>query len=52
MSCVYKAFDHILKLRIRYLEALEKYEEIEVYDKREYIKKFVKIKGKLRGGMV
>ena len=41
-----------LKLRKRYLEALGKYEEIAVDDKKEYIKKFVKIKGKLRGEMV
>jgi hypothetical protein len=39
----------MLKMCKRYLGALEKYEEIEDKDKKDIIKKPVKLKGKLWG---
>ena len=49
MEDIEKAFDHILKMRKRYLKALEKYDEIEDEDKKDIIKKYVKLKGKIWG---
>ena len=36
-------------MRKRYLKALEKYDEIEDEDKKDIIKKYVKLKGKIWG---
>ena len=44
-----KALDHILKMRKQFLEALERYDEIDNEYKKDIIKKYVKLKGKLWG---
>ena len=49
MGGIDKAFYHILKMRKRYLKALEKYDEIDDEDIKDIIKQCVKLKGKIWG---
>ena len=41
------SFTNIVRLRKKYMKAMDKYDEIENEDKRDIFKKYIKLKGKI-----